>query len=83
MQHVGELHNVWIMFDHVKRVVGYITMTYHVYNPTYCKVFIVVVCDMQSEDTKAQRLMWTKLNQTMLKHGSPKPKFKGFMVDSA
>jgi hypothetical protein len=27
--------------------------------------------------------MWTKLNEMMLKHEIPKPKFKGFMVDDA
>ncbi len=27
--------------------------------------------------------MWTKLNETMLKHKFPKLNFKGFMVDSA
>jgi len=27
--------------------------------------------------------MWTKLNEMMLKHGFPKPNFKGFMADSA
>jgi hypothetical protein len=27
--------------------------------------------------------MWTKLNETMLKHGFPKPNFKGFMANGA
>jgi hypothetical protein len=26
--------------------------------------------------------MWTKLNETMLKHGFPKPNLKGFMVNN-
>ncbi len=38
---------------------------------------------MQSEDTKVQQLMWTKLNEMMLKHEFPKPNFKGFMVNNA
>ncbi len=38
---------------------------------------------MQFEDTETQQLMWTKLNETMLKHEFSKPNFKGFMVDSA
>ncbi len=42
-----------------------------------------MVCDMQFEDIEVQRLMWTKLNETMLKHEFPKPNFKGFMADSA
>jgi hypothetical protein len=29
-----------------------------------------------------QQLMWTKLNQMMLKHRFPKPNFKGFMANS-
>jgi hypothetical protein len=36
-----------------------------------------------SEDIEIQQLMWTKLNEMMLKHKFPKPNFKGFMVDSA
>jgi hypothetical protein len=27
--------------------------------------------------------MWKKLNETMLKHGFPKPNFKGFMIDNS
>ncbi len=38
---------------------------------------------MQFEDTKAQQIIWTKLNETMLKHGFPKPKFERFMANSA
>jgi hypothetical protein len=37
---------------------------------------------MQSKDTKAQQIMWTNLNGTMLKHKCVKPNFKGFMVDN-
>jgi hypothetical protein len=69
--------------NHVKHVVGWTTMVYHVYDPVYCKVLTIAVCDMQFEDTEAQQLMWTKLNEMMLKHGFAKPNFKGFMVDNA
>jgi hypothetical protein len=41
-----DLQNAWIMFDHVKRVVGWTTMTCHVYDSAYCKVMTIVVCDM-------------------------------------
>jgi hypothetical protein len=58
-------------------------MACHVYDPTYYKVLTIMVCDMQFEDIEVQRLMWTKLNETMLKHEFPKPNFKGFMADSA
>ncbi len=57
-------------------------MDCHVYNLVYCKMFTIVVCDMQSEDTKPQQLMWKKLNEMMLKHRFPKSNFKGFMIDS-
>jgi hypothetical protein len=38
---------------------------------------------MHSNDTQAQQLMWTKLNEMMSKHRFPKPNFKGFMTDNA
>jgi hypothetical protein len=31
-----------------------------------------MVSDMQSKDTKVQQIMWTNLNETMLKHEFPK-----------
>jgi hypothetical protein len=71
------------MFDHVMRVVGCTTMACHVYDLAYYKVVTIAISDMQSKDTKVQHIMWTKLNETMLKHGFPKLNFKGFMVDSA
>ncbi len=40
------LQNAWIMFDHVKRVVGWTTMACHVYDPMFCKVSTIAVCDM-------------------------------------
>jgi len=83
MQPSKDLQNAWIMFDHVKCVANWTTMVCHVYGPTYCKVMTIAVCDMQSKDTKAQQVMWTKLNDTMQKHDFQKPNFKGFMVDSA
>jgi hypothetical protein len=46
MQPIGDLHNVWIMFDHVKRVAGWIIMVCHVYNPACCKVMTIEVYDM-------------------------------------
>jgi hypothetical protein len=54
MQPTRDLQNPWIMFDHVKRVVDWTTMACHVYNPASCKVMTITICDMQSEDTKAQ-----------------------------
>ncbi len=43
----------------------------------------IIICDMLFEDTKAQQIIYTKLNETMLKHKLPKPNFKGFMVNNA
>jgi hypothetical protein len=58
-------------------------MACHVYDPIYCKLLTIAICDMQSKNTEAQRLMWTNLTGTMLKHGFPKPNLKGFMIDNA
>jgi hypothetical protein len=71
------------VFDHVKRVEGWTTFAYHVYDSFYCKVMIIAICDMQSEDTKAQCVMWRNLNEVMANNGVPNPNFKGFMVNIA
>jgi hypothetical protein len=46
MQLGDNLQNAWMMFDHIKHVQGWMTMACHVYNPVYCKVMTIVVCDM-------------------------------------
>ncbi len=71
------------MFNHVKCVVGWTTMACHVYDPSYYKVMTIVICDMQFEEGEAQRIMWKKLNVTMMKHMFSKPNFKGFMANNA
>jgi hypothetical protein len=38
---------------------------------------------MQSEDMKAQCVMWQNLNKVMANNGVPNLNFKGFMVDNA
>jgi hypothetical protein len=53
MQLGDDLQNMWIMFNHVKRVQAWMTMAYHIYDPIYCKVMTIVIYDMQFEDTKA------------------------------
>ena len=78
-----DLQNTWRMFDHVKRVKEWTTMACHIYDAEYCWVMSITVCDMQSEDAKVQRLMWTSLNKVMACHGVPNSNFKGFMADSA
>ncbi len=55
------------------------TMAYHVYDSIYCKVMTIVVYDMQSKDTKAQCILWRKLNAVVERKGLGTPAFKGFM----
>lgn len=83
MQSKGDLENSWIMFDHVKHVIGQTTMVCHVYDLTYCKIVTIAIFDMQFENIEAQQIMWTKLNHTILKHRNREPNFKGFMADNA
>jgi hypothetical protein len=83
MQPSGDLEDVWMMFNHVKCVKKWTTMACHVYDFTYCSVMTIAVCDMQSEDAAAQSVLWKNLNIILARHSIPKPKFKGFMADSA
>lgn len=53
MQPGGSLENVWLMFDHVKRVKDWTSMACHRSNSNYCKIMTIAVCDMQSKDTKS------------------------------
>ena len=54
MQPGGDLELAWIMFDHIKRVVGWTSLGAHVYNLIYCKVMTIAVCDMMCEMAEAQ-----------------------------
>jgi hypothetical protein len=69
--------------DHVKHVEGWTTFACHVYDSFYYKVMMIAICDMQSENTEAQCVMWKNLNKFMANNGVPNPNFKGFMVNSA
>jgi hypothetical protein len=42
----------------------------------------IAVCDMQSEDTKVQCIMWRELNNLMATNSVQNTNFKGFMADS-
>jgi hypothetical protein len=57
MQPNDDLQCVWMMFDHVKQVQGWMTMASHVYDLVYCKVMTIVVHDMQFENTKTQCIL--------------------------
>lgn len=52
MQPCGDLKNAWILFDHVKHVVGWNTMACHIYDSIYYKVMITIIYDMQSKSMK-------------------------------
>jgi hypothetical protein len=83
MQRRGDLEDTWIMFDHVKCVKHWTTMACHIHDSAYCRVIMIAVCDMQSEDIATQMVLWKNLNDVMARHSIPEPKFKGFMADSA
>jgi hypothetical protein len=83
MQLGDDLQNAWMMFNHVKHVQGWMTMACHIYDPVYFKVTMTTVCDMQFEDTKAQCILWRKLNVVIERKGLGMPIFKRFMVDGA
>ncbi len=70
------------MFDYVKHVEGWTTLTYHVYDSFYYEVMKIVICNMQFENTKVQCVMWQNLNNVMANNGVSNPNFKGFMVDN-
>jgi hypothetical protein len=91
MMQVGrDMENSWIMFDHVKRLKDWTTMTCHVYDRRYCKVLTIECCDMQSEDYHPTLLhnVWhckPLITRTMCnakvgssKHDTPAPTYKGF-----
>ncbi len=46
MQPDGNFQTIWIMFDQVKCVEGWMTFTCHVYDSFYCKVMTIAICDM-------------------------------------
>ena len=83
MQPGGDLQDSWLMFHHVKRMNNWTTMACHVYDSQYCRVMTVAVCYMQSEDCKAQCVMWRCLNEVMARYRLLIVNFKGFMADSA
>ena len=70
------------MFDHVKRVPFWTTLGAHVYDPMYCKVMTICVCDMKSEMADHQKQMWMSLIAVMEKHGVKDVNFARFMADS-
>ena len=77
------MENSCIMFDHVKRLKNWTTMTCRMYDSRYCKVLIIACCDIQSEDGAIQIFFWKTLKFVMAKNCVPNVNFKGFMADNA
>jgi len=46
MQPRDNLQTAWIMFDHVKRVEGWMALACHVYNSFYFKFMTITICDV-------------------------------------
>ena len=82
MQRGGDLRNSWIMFDHVNRVKQWTTMACHVYEPSFCKVMTIAICDMKIEDVDSQVIMWQSIIEQMEKVGTKGITFAGWMADS-
>ena len=76
MQVGKDMKNSWIIFDHVKCVKDWTTMTCHVYDNQYCKVLIIACCDMQSDDGTIQTFFWENLNDVMAENGVSKVNFQ-------
>ena len=58
-------------------------MACHVHDFAYYQVMTIAIYNMQLEDVVAQSILCKNLNDVIAKHRIPKPKFKGFMADSA
>ena len=46
MRFGGDMEDLWIMFDYVKRLKDWTTMTCHAYASEYCEVFTTMCCDI-------------------------------------
>jgi hypothetical protein len=56
----------------------------HVYDMTYYKVLIIIICDMQSDDLDSQVFMRSSLTRLVKKVGRiENVNFKGFMANDA
>ena len=80
MQPNSDLHDVWSMFDHMKRLKHLAIMTCHVYKSVYCCIKTIANCGIQLEDVATQWVLWKNFNVVVAEHGVFEPKFKGFMV---
>ena len=58
MQSGGSLEWAWMIFDHAKRVKDWTVLACHVYDPDFRRITTITICDMQSEDSNSQCLLW-------------------------
>ncbi len=54
MQPCGDLKNAWIIFDHVKHVIGWTVVACHIYDSIYYKVMIITIYDIQSKSMEVE-----------------------------
>lgn len=71
MQPRSDLQEYWVIFDHIKQVPKWTTMTALAYNRKYYKVMTIALYNMQSEDAKAQQLFGMNLNLVVRTNGVP------------
>ena len=81
MQPGGDLTSCWIMFDHIKRVVGWTTMSCHVFDAEFGRLMTIATCEISNNDAESQKHMWVALNKVMERNGVPNPYFKGFIAN--
>ena len=70
------------MFDHVKRIHNWTTMACHIYEPNFCSLMTIAICEMKGEDADSQLLLWNGIKASLLVRGLPIPEMK-FMADNA
>ena len=58
-------------------------MACHVYNPFLQELQTIAIGEFKSEDTEAQVLFWSLLNEVLQKEGFDRAEFHGFMADEA
>ena len=83
MQPGGDLELAWIMFDHVKRVAGWTSLGAHIYDPVFCKIVTIYICDIMYKMADAHEQMWLSMVSLLSWYGVKNVNFKGFMADSA
>ncbi|MCO5593623.1 hypothetical protein L7F22_047638 [Adiantum nelumboides] len=79
----GPLEKQFVHFDHVHRTSGWTTMSAHVYHPFVRELLTIAVGEFKVENTNAQVLFWTLMNERLQQCGFESAEFAGFMADEA